>query len=66
MIETQRKADSAHMADSMKAAMDAAEAKRKADSAHMADSIAASKKGGTSKPKPKTVPKGEPKVGGHR
>lgn len=65
-VQMQWRADSTRMADSVKAAAEAAEMQRKADSARIADSIANSKKGG-SKPKPKpTPPKGEPKVGGKR
>jgi hypothetical protein len=65
-IQMQWRADSTRMADSVKAAAEAAEAQRKADSARIADSIANAKKSGGSKPKPKPVPKTEPKVGGKR
>jgi folylpolyglutamate synthase/dihydropteroate synthase len=50
-VANQAKMDSAHNADSTKAAADAAKAKRVADSTHMADSLAKVK----GKPKPKTV-----------
>jgi hypothetical protein len=60
-IEAKRVADSAHMADSLAMVAKQMEDKR------IADSIEAASKKGTSKPKPKPViPKGEPKVGGHR
>jgi hypothetical protein len=49
-IQMAWKQDSAHSADSVKAAADAAMAKMKADSAHMADSMAKAKGGKPMKP----------------
>lgn len=65
-VHAQWVADSTHKADSMANAMKEMEAKRVADSIRMADSIANAKKPGKKPAAKPPVPKGEPKVGGHR